>query len=279
MATSKRRRSPKPPLYRKPTRREQADLAEAQRLLGEEDRDALGTLRDNVAVITGASRGIGLAIAEAFAAAECDLVLASRNVRPLRSAAAALTRTARVRVLVKSCDVSDPKQVAALFAAVQQSFSRIDILVNNAGIAHSMAPAQDLALETWNEVIATNLTGMFLCSRSAIPMMGSGGIIVNNLSVAATGVFAGEAAYCASKWGARGLTNTLREELREKGIRVLALVPGPTDTEIWNQFWPDAPRKKMMRPEDVAQAVLTAVTMPSGTAVDEIRMGPVGGAL
>ena len=280
MAASKRGRRTKP-LYRKPTRKEQADLAEAQHLLGEEDRerDALGTLRDKVAVITGASRGIGLAIAEAFAAAECDLVLAARNVRPLRSAAKALTRSARVRVIVKSCDVSDPRQVAALFAAVKKRFPRIDILINNAGIAHAMAPAQDLSVEKWNEVIATNLTGTFLCSRAAIPMMASGGIIVNNLSVAATDVFAGEAAYCASKWGAMGLTNTLREELREKGIRVLALVPGPTDTEIWNQFWPDAPREKMMRPEDVARAVLTAVTMPAGTAVDEIRMSPASGSL
>ena len=271
MATSKRR---KKPLYRPPTRREQADLAEAQRLVGPEDRerDAVGMLRDKVAVITGASRGIGLAIAEAFAAAECDLVLAARDVAPLRSAAGTLTRSARVRVVVKSCDVSNPKQVSALFAAVKQRFPRIDILVNNAGIAHDVAHVPDLSVEQWNEVIATNLTGMFLCSRAAIPLMGSGALIVNNLSVAATGVFAGEAAYCASKWGAMGLTNTLREELREKGIRVVALVPGPTDTDIWNQFWPDAPRDKMMRPEDVAQAVLAAVTMPAGTGVDEIRM-------
>ena len=278
MATSKRR---KKPLYRSPTKREQADFAEAERLLGPEhgDRDVLGTLRDKVAVITGASRGIGLAIAEAFAASECDLVLTARNVRPLRKAAETLTRSARVRVIVKSCDVRDPKQVAALFAAVKQRFPRIDILVNNAGISHEMAPVPDLSVETWNEVIATNLTGTFLCSRGAIPLMNSGGVIVNNLSVAATGVFAGEAAYCASKWGAMGLTNTLREELREKGIRVVALIPGATDTEIWNQFWPEAPRSKMMRPEDVAQAVLTAVTMPNGTAVDEIRMAPASGSL
>ena len=278
MATSRGR---KKPLYRSATKREQADLAEAQRLLGPQDRerDALGPLRDKVAVITGASRGIGLAIAEAFAAAECDLVLAARDVAPLRRAAETLTRSARVRVIVKSCDVSNPKQVSLLFGAVKQRFPRTDILVNNAGIAHEMAPVAELSVEKWNQVVATNLTGMFLCSRAAIPLMSSGGVIVNNLSVAATGVFAGEAAYCASKWGAMGLTNTLREELREKGIRVLALVPGPTATDIWNQFWPEAPRDKMMRAEDVAQAVLTAVTMPPGTAVDEIRMGPAGGSL
>ena len=280
MAGSKRR---KKPLYRKPTKREQADFAEVERFLGpverDRDRDALGALRDKVAVITGASRGIGLAIAEAFAAAECDLVLASRNAAPLRRAAEALTRSGRVRVIVKSCDVRDAKQVAALFAAVKQRFPCVDILVNNAGIAHEMSPVPELSVEKWNEVIATNLTGTFLCSRAAIPMMSRGGVIVNNLSVAATSVFAGEAGYCASKWGALGLTNTLREELREKGIRVVALMPGATDTEIWGQFWPEAPRDKMMRPEDVARAVLTAVTMPAETAIDEIRMGPAGGSL
>lgn len=242
-------------------------------------RSDIGTLRDKVAVITGASRGIGLAIAEAFAGAECDLVLVARNARPLRAAAEALSRSARVRVLIKACDVSDATQVSALFGAIKQRFPRIDILVNNAGIAHPMSAVPDLSVEKWTEVIATNLTGMFLVSRAAIRLMSQGGAIVNNLSVAATGVFAGESAYCASKWGAMGLTNTLREELREKGIRVLALIPGPTDTEIWNQFWPEAPREKMMRPEDVAQAVLTAVTMPPGTAIDEIRMGPAGGSL
>jgi 3-oxoacyl-[acyl-carrier protein] reductase len=278
MAISKRGRSRKP-LHRKPTRKEQRD--ESENLIRAEtgERNAVGALRDKVAVITGASRGIGLAIAEAFAAAECDLVLAARDVATLRGVAEALTRSARVRVIVKSCDVSDPKQVARLFAAVKQRFPRIDFLVNNAGIAHEMAPAQELPIEKWNEVIATNLTGTFLCSRAAIPLMSRGGVIVNNLSVAAIGVFAGEAAYCASKWGAMGLTNTLREELREKGIRVVALIPGPTNTKIWNQFWPEAPREKMMRPEDVAQAVLTAATMPPGTAVDEIRMGPAGGSL
>ncbi len=278
MATSKRR---KKPLYRKPTRREQPDLADSQRLLSPQDRerDALGTLRDRVAVITGASRGIGLAIAEAFAAAECDLVLVGRDVARLRRAAQALTRAGRVRVVVKSCDVGDPKQVSALFAAIRQRFPRVDILVNNAGITHPMAAVPDLSVEKWNEVIGTNLTGTFLCSRAAIPLMDAGGIIVNNLSIAATSVFAGEAAYCASKWGAMGLTNTMREELREKGVRVLALVPGATDTKIWDQFWPEAPHDKMMRPEEVAQAVLAAVTMPPGTSVDEIRMGPASGTL
>ena len=271
MATSKRR---KKPLKRKPAQGVTGRVGSTQPA-GHAD----GTLRDKVAVITGASRGIGLAIAEAFAAEGCDVVLASRSWSSLRSAAENLTRSARVRVMAKNCDVADPKQVSRLFDTVKQRFPRIDILVNNAGFAHPLAPVPDLATEKWSEVIATNLTGMFLCSRAAIPFMRPGSVIVNVLSVAATNVFSGMSAYCASKWGALGLTNTMREELREKGIRVVALIPGPTDTKIWDQFWPDAPHDKMMRPEEVAQAVLTAVTMPPGTSVDELRMGPAGGTL
>ncbi len=93
-------------------------------------------------------------------------------------------------------------------------------------------------------------------------MMKRGGTIVNNLSVAATRVFAGSAAYNASKHGALGLTNTLREELRPRGIRVIALLPGATDTDIWTTLWPQAPRKKMMSPETVAAAILQAILLP-----------------
>jgi len=109
--------------------------------------------------------------------------------------------------------------------------------------------------------------------------MGSGAVIVNNLSVAAHQPFAGMSAYNASKAGALALTNTLREELRGQGIRVLALIPGATDTDIWQQFWPEAPREKMISPQDVARAVTLALGMPPNTSVDEIRMGPRSGTL
>jgi short-subunit dehydrogenase len=104
-------------------------------------------------------------------------------------------------------------------------------------------------------------------------------VIVNNLSVAAHQPFAGMSAYNASKAGALALTNTLREELRGQGIRVLALVPGAVDTDIWQQFWPEAPREKMVSTQDVARAVMLALTMPASTSIDEIRIGPAAGTL
>jgi NAD(P)-dependent dehydrogenase (short-subunit alcohol dehydrogenase family) len=153
------------------------------------------------------------------------------------------------------------------------------VLVNNAGVAHALAPVDKLPIETWEEVIDTNLTGTFLVTRAALPLMHAGSTIVNNLSVAAIQPFAGMAAYNASKFGAMGFTQALREDLRQRGIRVLALLPGATDTDIWNQFWPDAPHEKMISPETVAAAVLHAVSAPPEAAIEEIRIGPATGVL
>ncbi len=106
-----------------------------------------------------------------------------------------------------------------------------------------------------------------------------GGTIVNNLSIAANRVFPGSAAYNASKHGALGLTNTLREELRPRGIRVIALLPGATDTDIWTTLWPQAPRKKMMSPATVAKAVVEAILLPANATVETLEILPTAGAL
>ncbi|PYX39115.1 MAG: hypothetical protein DMG75_01885 [Acidobacteria bacterium] len=137
----------------------------------------------------------------------------------------------------------------------------------------------ELPVEDWKEVIDTNLTGTFLVTRAALPLMKRGGTIVNNLSIAAKRVFAGSSAYNASKHGALGLTDTLREELRPKGIRVIALLPGATDTDIWNTLWPDAARKKMMTPETIATAVVNALVLPENSTVEELTILPTAGTL
>ena len=235
-------------------------------------------LRGKVALITGASQGIGLAIARALAAERCNLVITSRNKTTLAKACREL-KAKNAHVLSCLCDVRDPVSVRDLMAAVQGRFHNIDILINNAGIAHSNLSAAELSLESWREVIDTNLTGMFLITRDALPLMKSGGVIVNNLSIAAKRVFAGSSAYNASKHGALGFTNTLREELREKGIRVIALLPGATDTAIWNTLWPEAPRKKMMQPETVAQALVNALILPAESTVEELVIMPSAGTL
>jgi NAD(P)-dependent dehydrogenase (short-subunit alcohol dehydrogenase family) len=235
-------------------------------------------LSGKAALITGASRGIGLAIAHALAAEGCNLILTGRRLDPLRKAGRELARHG-IRVLAKACDVRDPASVKTLAAHIRKQFSRVDILVNNAGIGHPSLPVAKLPYNVWKNVIDTNLTGTFLVTREILPLMRRGGAIVNNLSIAATQVFADSSAYNASKHGALGLTNTLREELRAKGIRVIALLPGATDTEIWNTLWPEATRKKMMSAETVARALLSALLLPENSTVEELRILPTAGTL
>ena len=232
-------------------------------------------LRGKIAVITGASRGIGLAIARALADAGCQVALAARfkDARRIREIQQQLGG------FVQRCDIRDEQSVAHFFAAVKQRFGRVDVLVNNAGIGGPARNVAQLAPGDWREVIDTNLTGMFLTTRSALPLMKRGSSIVNNLSVSAKDVFPGMSAYNASKHGAAGFTNTLREELRGKGIRVIGLYPGATDTAIWEQFWPEAPRRRMMSAETIARAVLFALSLPPEATVEELVIAPTGGAL
>ena len=231
-----------------------------------------------VALITGANRGIGLAIARALSAEGCDLVITARNHAELAKRGRELARY-RNRVLAHACDVRHPESVKQLISAIRKQFRRLDILINNAGVAHANRPVSDLPVEDWNTVIATNLTGMFLVTRAALPLLRPGSSIVNNLSIAATRAFAGSSAYNASKHGALGFTNSLREELRSRKIRVIALMPGATDTDIWNSLWPDAPRAKMMNPETIAAALVSALVLPENSTVEELTLMPTAGVL
>lgn len=235
-------------------------------------------LKGRTALVTGATRGIGLAIARALATEGCHLILTSRNESALIRVVRELAKK-KVRAMAHPCDVRDPHSVDELFRAIRREFRGIDILVNNAGIAHANMPVEKLPYPVWRDVLATNLDGTFLVSQAALPMMKRGGTIVNNLSIAANRVFAGCAGYNASKHAALGLTNTLREELRPKGIRVIGLLPGATDTDIWKTLWPQAPRRKMMSPETVAHAVVQAMLLPQNATVETIEILPSAGTL
>lgn len=232
-------------------------------------------LRGKIAVVTGASRGIGLAIAQALADAGCELALAARfrDARQIREV------QQKLGAFAQSCDVRDERSVNAFFAAVKQRFGHVDVLVNNAGVGGPSRKVAQLSPDDWREIIETNLTGMFLCTRAALPLMKRGASIVNNLSVSAKRVFPGMSAYNASKHGAAGFTNTLREELRQRGIRVIGLYPGATDTAIWLQFWPAAPRGRMMSQGTIARAVVFALSLPPEATVEELVIAPTSGAL
>ena len=229
-------------------------------------------------MVTGANRGIGLAIARALASAGCKLVLTARDPASLNRVAKDLKIHGR-EVVPIPCDVRDPEDVQRLFLEVKKHFGRIDILINNAGIGHPNRTVEQLSYDDWRDVIDTNLNGTFLVTHFALPLMKRGGAIVNNLSIAAKRVFPGSSAYNASKHGALGLTDTLREELRPEGIRVIALLPGATDTAIWKTLWPEAPRKKMMSAETVARAVVDALCLPADSMLEELVIRPSAGTL
>ncbi len=231
-----------------------------------------------MALVTGANRGIGLAIARALAHEKCNLILTARDPAELSRVRRELKGYSKDVVAIP-CDVRDPEDVRRLFVDTKKHFRRIDILVNNAGVGHPNRCVDQLSYNAWRDVIDTNLNGMFLITHFALPQIKRGGAIVNNLSIAAKRVFAGSSAYNASKHGALGFTDTLREELRPKGIRVVALLPGATDTAIWKTLWPEAPRKKMMSTETVARAVVDALCLPPGSTLEELVLLPSAGTL
>jgi NAD(P)-dependent dehydrogenase (short-subunit alcohol dehydrogenase family) len=231
-------------------------------------------LRGKVALVTGGNRGIGFAIAQALAEAGATVIIAARDECALQAAAARVPQGHAIH-----CDVRDPHSVERLFGVIGERFAGLDILVNNAGLAHPNREISTLPLAEWHEVIETNLTGLFLVTRAALVVMRAGGTIVNNLSVAARTIFPGMAAYTASKHGAFGFTQTLREELRPRHIRVIALMPGATDTAIWEQIWPDAPRHKMISPQAVAKALVAAILLPDNATLSELVITPTSGAL
>jgi NAD(P)-dependent dehydrogenase (short-subunit alcohol dehydrogenase family) len=226
-----------------------------------------------LAVVTGASRGLGLAIAEALSERGFHLILAARDRRALDRAARGIPNATPV-----VCDVRAPESIAQLTDVVRRR-KRLDVLINNAGIAGPNQPIASLDFATWREVIDTNLHGTFLVTQAMLPFLAKGSMVVNNLSIAARISFPGMAAYNASKRGLMAFTETLREELRPRGVRVVALLPGATATRIWRQFWPDAPRARMLAAATVAQVVASAVALPANANFDEIVIAPSAGTL
>jgi NAD(P)-dependent dehydrogenase (short-subunit alcohol dehydrogenase family) len=229
--------------------------------------------RAKLALVTGASRGLGLAIAEALSERGFHLILTARNQRLLDRLASRLPNATAF-----ACDIRDPQAVAQLAALIRKR-KRLDVLINNAGIAGPVQPIELLDFATWREIIETNLHGTFLVTQSMLPFLGKGSVIVNNLSIAARTSFPGMAAYNTSKRGLLAFTETLREELRPRCIRVVALLPGATNTEIWKQFWPAAPRRRMISPSTIAEAVAGAVCLPAKVNFDELVITPSSGAL
>lgn len=228
-----------------------------------------------VAIVTGASRGIGNAIARVLAQKGWRLALAARNAAEIEALAAELPEAIAVPT-----DVTRPEDVQRLVAAAKDRWGRVDALINNAGVTH-VSPFEEITPEDFDRLMAVNVKGPFLCIQAVLPLMraqGSGEIL-NVVSVAAKRVFPEWSAYCASKFALDGMGKALAEELKGSGIRVGALYPGATDSPLWDVVGPDIPRGGMMRPEAVAEAVAFMLDQPASARISELVLDPAAGDL
>jgi 3-oxoacyl-[acyl-carrier protein] reductase len=230
-------------------------------------------LSGQVAVITGAGRGIGTGIAHKLASLGASVVLCGRNMKPLETTAAEISATG-AKPKVTRCDVSDLKSVEALAAFVEQTFGRIDILVNNAGVGSFAVPLHEMTPDEWEKVLNTNLRGVFYCIRSFAAMMirAKAGHIINISSLAGKNPLPKGAAYAASKWGLNGLSYSVAEELRVHNIRVAVVCPGSVNTDLDPHNGKDA--SKMLQPADVAHVVAMLVTQAPQSFASEVLLRP-----
>ncbi len=230
------------------------------------------SITGQVALVTGASRGIGLAIARRLGRMGARVAICARNAPGLDRAAEEL-RGAGVETLGVTADVTRSAEVAALIEQTRATLGPIDVLVNNAGIG-IFGPAHELREADWDAVLDTNLKAVFLVSKVVVPEMirRRRGHIINISSLAGKNAFAGGGVYCASKWGLLGLTYCMAEDLRSHGIRVSAVCPGTVDTE----FSPHTGKQpsKMLQPDDIAHAVEALVTQVPGSFISEILIRP-----
>jgi NADP-dependent 3-hydroxy acid dehydrogenase YdfG len=227
------------------------------------------------ALVTGASRGIGLAVARALAAREIRVVMIARNAAALNDAA----RSFGDRALSIACDLSDASAVRELVDRIRNGLGDApDVLVNNAGM-FKLAALSDVDADDFSAAIETNLVAPFRLIRAFLPAMRArrSGHVVSIGSIADRVAFAENGAYAASKFGLRGLHAVLRAELVNSGVRATLVSPGAVDTALWDEVDPDnrpgfQPRASMLHVDAVAAAVVFAVTQPADVNIDELRL-------
>jgi NADP-dependent 3-hydroxy acid dehydrogenase YdfG len=232
-------------------------------------------LENKVAIVTGASRGIGDSIAVALAKEGVDLALFARNEENL-NAVAAQVREAGRNCLVISGDVSNPSDVSQCVQQTMEQFGKIDILINNAGIG-LFKTVRDTNLEEWKNVIDVNLTGTFLFSKAVLePMIERGqGQIINISSDIGKRTIPKASAYCATKFGLQAFTEVLSKEVRKLGIKVGSISPGMTDTYFNNSEQGTPEKESWLKGEDIAAAVVYMCSVSRHALVDELMIHPI----
>ena len=231
------------------------------------------TLNGQVAFVTGGSRGIGLAIARALLAQGVHVAFTGTGSDGVARAVQELSSSAPAeRVLGLTADVRRLSDVETAVAATVERFGRLDILINNAGVGR-FVPLSEMSVDEWNDVIGTNLTGVFHCCRTALPWLRvQGGAIINISSLAASNPFVNGTAYCASKAALNAFSEALMQEVRYDGIRVAYVMPGSVDTGFGGrgagkEGW-------ALIPDDVAEAVCHVLQHPSRSLPSRIEIRP-----
>jgi 3-oxoacyl-[acyl-carrier protein] reductase len=230
-------------------------------------------LATQVAIVTGAGRGIGASIARKLARLGASTVLCGRTRRQLEQVALSIN-TGDFRAEVMECDVTLLQSVEVLANNVEERFGRIDILVNNAGIGGFSHPLHELTPQAWDQILDTNLRGVYYTIRAFAPLMirAGTGHIINISSLAGKNALPNGAAYAAAKWGLNGLTYSVAEELRPHNIRVSVVCPGSTHTDLSPHEGKDTSR--MLQPDDVANVVAMLVTQAPQSFVSEVLIRP-----
>lgn len=229
-------------------------------------------LAGKVAIVTGASRGIGRAISVALAQESATIVLAARSAQHLRETADEVTQ-AGGKAHIVTTELSDEQSINSLVTEAAKEFGRLDILVNNAGITHS-ALLEQTATEDWERLMWVNARAPFILCREALPLLRKSerAYIVNIASVVGVKGYPLQSAYTSSKHALRGMTISLAEELRGTNIRVHLLCPGGVDTDMVARVRPDIARDELIKPEELAELVHYLVTHEGNAVLDELHI-------
>ena len=232
-----------------------------------------GMLDGKTAIVTGSSKGIGYAIAEAMAREGANLVVSARDEAEVQAAAQQLDRLGAGNVAAVRCDMRRHQDVRQLIAAAVD-LGGVDVLVNNAGVGR-FGPVDEMSPEHWHQVIETNLNGVFYACHEAIPHLRArgGGWIINIGSLAGKNPFAGGAAYNASKFGLLGFSEAMMLDVRNEGIRVSCIMPGSVDT-YFNNKEPSPQNDWMIQPGDIAKLVMELLAFPENALPSRIEIRP-----
>ena len=228
----------------------------------------------NVGVVTGGTKGIGLAIARALIRDDANVVISARHEDEIAEAVAELNELGPGRAAGFVCDVRDETQVKSLFAQTVETFGGVDLLVNNAGIG-IFEPVESTSGEDFRAVIETNLCGVFYCCHEAIPLMKQRGhgYIINISSLAGTNAHPEMAAYNASKFGLNGFSEALMQEVRHDNIKVSYIMPGSVNTEFGGDEPSDA-KSWQLQPGDVARVVMNLLNFPDRALPSRVELRP-----